>query len=371
MRTNAIMQRSFAGCVLSLGLVLGAQADTAKLGPVSSIKVNTARAELGKRLFYDKRLSGDAAISCASCHKPENAFAHPDALAPGYPGNKHFRNSPTLVNVALKKTWLHDGRLGTNLNDVTREMITEDYSMNMDMRIMQERMKQDPVYVKMFKAAGLGEPSNGGARKAIPEFMKTLISRGAPFDTGKMSDSAKRGQKLFTGKAGCIQCHNGPLLADGKYHNLGVPENFDIFRDPLRHQAFIAYAMFQGLPNYMSLKRDPGALVQDKSVSGSENRIGAFMTPGLRELTYTAPYMHNGTLATLKDVVDFYDRGGGRDVNKDAALKPLRLTGGEKRDLVGFLKSLSGKPFTGKKYVWNKAYPKEYPVIANWRKTRN
>ncbi len=377
MGTKAIAQRSLAVSILSLGLALGAQTDsaaqtdTANLGPVPAIKVNKARAVLGKRLFFDKRLSGDAAIACASCHQPKYAFADPNALAPGYPGNKYFRNSPTLVNTANKKIWLHDGRLGTNLNDVTREMLTEDYIMNMDMRIMQERLKQDPEYVTMFKAAGLGEPSNGGVRKAIPEFLKTLASRGAPFDTGNLSESAKRGQKLFSGKAGCTACHSGPLLSDGTYHNLGVPENFDIFRDPLRHQAFIAFAMFQGIPNYMALKRDPGALVQDKSVAGSEKRLGAFMTPTLRELTYTAPYMHNGMLATLMDVVDFYDRGGGDDPNKDPALRPLRLSGGEKRDLVAFLESLSGKPFTGSEYVWSEPYPKEYPVIANWRKTPN
>ena len=115
--------------------------------------------------------------------------------------------------------WFHDGRIGTNLNDVTRENLTEDYIMNMDMRIMQERLKQDPVYVQMFKDAGYGEPSNGGVRNAIPEYLKTLTSRGAPFDEGAMSDSAKKGMGLFTGKAGCVACHSGPLFADGKAHN--------------------------------------------------------------------------------------------------------------------------------------------------------
>ncbi len=363
--------RGVLATLVGLGLAFSAAAEAPDIGPLPALEVNKAKAELGKRLFYDKRLSGDAAVACATCHVPQDGFAHPDALSPGYPGNKHFRNAPTLINSAHKKTWLHDGRLGTNLNDVTREMITESYLMNMDMRIMQERLKQDPVYVQLFEAAGFGEPSNGGVRNAIPEFLQTLTSRNAPFDTGKQSDSAKRGESLFRGKAGCLACHSGPLLSDGKYHNLGVPENFDVFRDPLRHQAFIAYAKFQGIPNYMNLKRDLGAFVQNKSVAGAEKRKGAFMTPSLRELKYTAPYMHNGTLPTLRSVVEFYDRGGGKDPNKDALLQPLRLTSGEKQDLVAFLEALSGDPLTGPEFEWTEAYPTEYPAVADWRKARN
>jgi cytochrome c peroxidase len=147
-------------------------------------------AELGKRLFFDKRLSGDAALSCASCHIPEKGFADGLPLSKAYPGSEGFRNTPTLINTARKAAWFHDGRIGTNLNDVTREMITESYLMNMDMRLMQERLKQDPVYVEMFEKAGLGEPSNGGARKAIPEYLKTLTSRGAPFDLNEMVPAA-------------------------------------------------------------------------------------------------------------------------------------------------------------------------------------
>ena len=282
MGNRAIKRNPLFPLMLALGMVWSstpviAADKSPDIAPVKSIKVNKAKAELGKRLFFDKRLSGDAAISCASCHQPDFGYGHPDALSPGYPGNDHFRNSPTLINTAHKKSWMHDGRIGTNLNDVTREMITEDYIMNMDMRIMQERLKQDPVYVEMFKAAGLGEPSNGGARKAIPEYLNTLTSRGAPFDTGKMSESASRGARLFRGKANCFQCHNGPLLSDGKAHNTGVPENLDIFREPLRHQAFIAYNMFLGTPNYMNLKRDLGAAVQNRLSDGSN--WGTFMTP--------------------------------------------------------------------------------------------
>lgn len=353
---------------VSFTLIGVSRADSGTAGALPELEINAAKAELGKRLFFDKRLSGDAAISCATCHMPENGYSTNEALSPGYPGNGHFRNSIGLINAAHKKTWLHDGRLGTNLNDVTREMITEDYIMNMDMRIMQERVKQDPKYVEMFEAAGYGEPSNGSVRKAIPEYLKTLTSRGAPYDAGTMSDAAKKGEMVFNEK-GCVSCHSGALFSDGKAHNTGVPENFDVFLDPMNHQAFIAFTMFQGVDNYMNLKRDPGAYVQWKKADKSN--MGTFMTPSLRELTQTAPYMHNGMLASLEDVVEFYNVGGGEDSNKDSTMRPLEMTDMEKADLVEFLKALSGEALTGPEFVWADGYPEEYPVIQDWVKQPN
>ncbi|MCH7930790.1 MAG: photosynthetic protein synthase I [Proteobacteria bacterium] len=338
-------------------------------GPVPAIDVKAERAELGKRLFFDRRLSGDAAISCASCHIPEKGFADGLALSKAYPGSEGFRNTPTLINTAHKSAWFHDGRLGTNLNDVTREMITESYLMNMDMRLMQERLKQDPVYVEMFKAAGFGEPSNGAVRKAIPEYLKTLTSRGAPFDSGDISPSAFRGFQLFKGKAGCAACHYGPRFTDDQAHNLGVPENLEIFSDPLRHVTYVTYAMFMGIENYMNVRRDVGAHVRTHKADGSD--IGKFMTPGLRELKHTAPYMHNGMFGTLAEVVAFYNAGGGGDRNKDSRLRPLGLTPTEQKDLVAFLEALSGEPLTGPEFVWQDRISTDYPVIENWRETRN
>ncbi|MCU7918841.1 MAG: photosynthetic protein synthase I [Candidatus Thiodiazotropha sp. (ex Epidulcina cf. delphinae)] len=360
--------RTLLAAVLGFGVALSAQAaEYPDIGPLPQLKINKAKAELGKRLFFDKRLSGDAAVACATCHVPEKGYASKEALSPGYPGNGHFRNASSLINVAHRKVWNWDGRIGTNLNDMTREMLTEDYTMNMDMRIMQERVKQDPVYVRMFKDAGYGEPSNGSVRKAIPEYLKTLTSANAPFDTGKMSASAKRGMKLFKGKGGCIQCHNGPMMTDQKAHNTGVPENFDVFMDPMNHQAFIAFTMFQGIPNYMNLKRDPGYY----NVTLLDEDMGKFLTPSLRELKYSAPYMHNGMIKTLAGVVDFYNQGGGKDSRKSGLLKPLKLSGKEKKDLVAFLEALSGDPLTSNKHVWKQPYPSEYEAIANWTKVPN
>ena len=360
---------ALAAMAIGVAAILGPAEAAEEFAPVKPMKVNAKRAELGKRLFFDKRLSGDAAIACATCHIPEKGFADGLPLSRAYPGSQGFRNTPTLINTARKAAWFHDGRIGTNLNDVTREMITETYMMNMDMRLMQERVKQDPVYVRMFREAGLGEPSNGGVRRAIPEYIKTLTSRGAPFDSGKMSAAAKRGFALFKGKAGCAACHSGRRFTDDKPHNTGVPDNPEIWRNPLRHVTFVTYAIFMGVENYMNVRRDIGAHVRTHKADGSD--IGKFMTPTLRELKHTAPYMHNGMFKTLKQVVAFYNKGGGRDANKDRRLKRLRLSAREQGDLVAFLLALSGEPLTGPKHVWKKKIPANYTAIKNWRKKRN
>jgi cytochrome c peroxidase len=363
--------RCLFAAVFALALTAAAQSVSAAdgFGPVKAMKTDAKKAALGKRLFFDVRLSGDAAISCATCHNPSKGFGDGLALSKAYPGSDHFRNTPTLINTAQKAAWFHDGRLGTNLNDVTRENLTETYLMNMDMRLMQERLKQDPIYVKMFKDAGYGEPSNGSVRKAIPEYLKTLTSRGAPFDTAKMSDAAKAGFELFKGKAGCANCHGGSRFTDDKPHNTGVPNNPDIWADPRRHVTFVTYAMFMGVENYMNIRRDPGAHVRTHKSDGSD--IGKFMTPTLRELKYTAPYMHNGMIKTLGDVVAFYNKGGGNDPNKDRMMRPLDLSTQEQSDLVAFLEALSGQPLTGDAFVWKDKIDPNYKPIANWLKARN
>jgi len=352
--------------VMSGGMVDGARAGGDDFGPVKPIKVKKELAELGKRLFYDTRLSGDTSLACASCHQPDKAFTDGLALSTAYSGSEHFRNTPTLANAGRRAAWFHDGRLGTNLNDVVRESLTETYFMNMDMRIMQERLKQDPVYIDMFKKAGKGEPSNGGARSAIQEFVKSITSSGAPFDTGNMSASAKAGFDLFKGKAGCVQCHTGARFTDDQPYNTGVPENPDIWSNPDRHATFVAYAKFMGIENYMNVRRDLGAFVRDHR----QESAGKFMTPTLRELTYTAPYMHNGMLASLEDVINFYNRGGGNSVNKDKRLRPLSLTGEEKSNLADFLRSLSGNSFDVPSYNPGEI-DTDYPAIADWRNKQN
>lgn len=346
--------------------VISAPAFAQDVTPEPAMDVNAARAELGKRLFYDTRLSGDTSLACASCHQPDKAFTDGEALSAAYTGAAHFRNAPTLANVGFRDAWLHDGRLGTNLNDVAREMITETYLMNMDMRIMQERLKQDPVYVEMFDAAGMSEPSNGGARNALMDFMKTIQSRNAPIDTGAMSPAAIRGQGIFEGKGGCASCHAGARFTDDRPYNTGVPNNPDIWSDPQRHSAFVTYAKFMGVENYMNIREDLGAYIR----THREPAKRTFLTPTLRELTWTAPYMHNGVFSTLQEVVDFYDAGGGGDPYKDPRLQPLGLIPSEKADLIAFLESLSGDSFDIDTFVWRED-DFDYALIEDWLKTEN
>lgn len=373
MDTN-ILKKASMGFFMVGAFVLGLTAisipaTAADFGPVSAIKVDAKKAALGKRLFFDKRLSGDSSQSCATCHNPEKGFSDGLALSKAYPGSEGFRNTPSLINTAHKDAWFHDGRLGTNLNDVTRESLTEDYKMNMDMRIMQERVKQDPIYIKMFADAGWGEPSNGKIRNAIPEYLKTLTSRGAPFDNGTMSADAAAGFELFKGKAGCSSCHSGSIFSDQKVHNTAVPENPDIWSDPMRHHTYVAFGLFMGIENIMNIRRDVGAHVRKHWISRRD--YGRFMTPILRELTHTAPYMHNGMMATLADVVAFYNAGGGKDRNKDKAMKPLGLSGGEQAQLVAFLEALSGDPLTSAEHVWTDPISANYAAIPDWLNHKN
>jgi len=354
-----------------------AQAGPPAIGPLPAKKApSEGKVIMGKRLFFDARISGDGAISCAFCHDPAQGFTKQTdkkgkvkPLSDAYPGTRHYRNAPTLVNVRYKADfadvgWGWDGHMGANLNDVVRNEITETAIMNMDMRIMHERAKQDPVYVKMCKDNFGGECSSGKMRKALVAFMETLVSKNAPFDVGGLSESAKRGQAVFEGKGNCISCHNGPYFSDGKPHNTGVPENMEIFKDPMRHLTYRSIIHTHGVPNMGVWRRDVGYYL----VSKKYEDVGKFITPTLRELTYTAPYMHNGMINTLAEVVAYYNEGGGKDDVLPSALKPLNLTSDEQSDLVAFLESLSSaSPVT----VAVEKVPQQYPATENWTKVKN
>ncbi len=346
-------------------------ADYPDIGPLPTRKAPNAKAvEMGQRLFFDDRLSGDEILNCSSCHHPESGWGDEMPLSLAYPRTDYFRNAPTLLNTVYKSAfanvgWGWDGRMGANLNDVIRDQITESTILNLDMRLLHERMKQDPVYVRMCREIYGGECSSGKARKALVAFLETLVSTQTPFDRGELSDLATQGKSLFTGKAGCIRCHNGPYFSDGKPHNTGVPENLDIFKDPVRHLTYRSVLTTHGVPRTMRWRRDVGYFL----VSKTYNDVGKFITPTLRELRYTGPYMHNGVFETLEDVIDFYNRGGGADDPlKTAALQPLGLTADEKAALLAFLKSLSSaEPIT----MEPPDVDTSYEAIANWTEVPN
>lgn len=315
----------------------------ADLAPLPEPKFNAAMAEMGKFLFFDERLSGDAALSCATCHDPKKGWSDGLPLSRAYPASEYFRNSPTLLNSGFKKRFMWDGRLdGSDMGTLVRDMITEAHTMNADGRLVQERLKQVPEYNEMWQKFRKDDINGMRVFNVVGEFVKTLVSKNAPIDKflkgdqNALNDSQREGYALFKGKANCTSCHNGPIGSDGNLHRTGVPENPEVTRDPLRHITMARHYSTSGLPNYMNTHEDVGF----QAITKNPKDKGKFATPSLRDLKYTAPYMHNGMFATLDAVVDFYSKGGGAG----SELKPLNLSDTEKRSLVAFLESLSGDP---------------------------
>ena len=315
----------------------------ADLAPLPEPKFNAKQAELGKYFFFDERMSGDAALSCATCHDPHKGWSDGLPLSKGYPASEYFRNSPTVVNSGFKKRFMWDGRLdGSDMGTLVRDMMTEAHTMNIDGRLAQERVKQVPEYVEMWQTAVKKGDDPNGMRifNVIGEFVKSVNSKNAPIDKFLKGDQSalngdqREGYALFKGKANCVSCHNGPLGSDGNLHKTGVPENPAITADPLRHITMLRHFSTSGMPNYMNTHTDVGSYAITKEPKAK----GKFATPSIRDLKYTAPYMHNGMLKTLDEVVDFYSKGGGAG----SELKPLNLSDPEKRALVAFLESLSG-----------------------------
>lgn len=331
--------------LLAIGLFQGAlDAEELKPLPPADSGASTELIELGKTLFFDPRLSGDATISCATCHDPQKAFTDGLPLSIGYPGSLYFRNTPTLISAAGQEYFYWDARMsGSDLPTLVRDHIAEAHFMQADGRLVIERLRQIPYYEKTFRDVAGGEPSYGKILSAVAAFVTSLQSQDSNFDRyllgddTAMSEAAVRGLELFRSKANCIQCHDGARLSDSKFHNTGVPENPQVFSDPLRHITFRRFMRTIGVGQCATLRRDIGR----RCVSKNPNDDGKFRTPSLREVSRTAPFMHNGTLATLEDVVAFYNKGGGSETDE---LQPLNLTQDEQSDLVTFLKQLAGKP---------------------------
>lgn len=335
------------GLVTAVTLTIGiqpvfAQSKAPDLAPMPEVKPgNAAMIELGKAFFFDSRLSGDWGVSCASCHDPKKGWGDGQALSAAYPSMEYFRNSPTVLNAKYRQRFLWDGRLdGSDAGTLVRDMITEAHTMNMDGRLMQERLQQVPEYDALWKKWRKDDINGMRVFNVIGEFIRSLETTNAPFDkfakgdSAAISSEAKDGYELFKGKAGCVSCHNGPIGTDGKLYNTGVPENPEVLKNPLRTITMLRHYATSGVPNYMNLRTDVGSY----AITKKPKDIGKFQTAQLRDLKYTAPYMHNGMFKTLDEVVAFYNQGGG----KGSELKPLNLSASEQKALVAFLLTLSG-----------------------------
>lgn len=310
------------------------------------------KVELGRLLYFDPRMSADGATSCNTCHPAHTGYTARTAISMGGTGTSHWRNASTLYNVAYFEKFNWDGARGS-IEDQNDGAWTGAVAGNLDADLAEERLAQVPDYRTRFKAVfGEEYPTWANALRAVAAYQRTLNSKNVPFDgylkgnDKSIGQAAQRGFKLFTGKANCVQCHDGALASDDRYHNLGVPRSPDFLNSPNKQISFRFEQASNGVPcKLFESARDDFGLYY---VTKRPGDIGKFRTASLRELKHTAPYMHNGIFKSLSEVIDFYDLGGGKHPNKSSLLKPLGLTKAEKANLRAFLESLSGDPLTDK-----------------------
>lgn len=305
-----------------------------------------AKIELGKKLFFDRRLSGDGTMSCVTCHDPEMGYSDGLKISLNYPTTKNWRNSPTLINVAFQKSLFHDGR-ATTLEDQALFPMMSAFEMNQNLDYMEEEIRSVPEYVADFKEVfGDEDVTRERIAMAIAAFERTLVSRDAPLDkfldgdTKALSPQALKGYEIFTGKGKCSECHYGVNLADDKFHALEVPENPEHLKDPRIAATRRFVAKLYHFEEYRTLEEDPGRYL----ITKDRKDWKAFKTPTLREIILTGPYMHNGIYDTLDEVIEFFNVGGGEG---NTVLKPLQLSQTEKDQLKLFLEEgLTGTPLT-------------------------
>ena len=288
------------------------------------------RVRLGRWLFFDRRLSGDNTISCSSCHRPENAFSEPTPVSSGVRNQQGGRKAPSFVNqaVTLFPHFFWDGRAGS-LEDQALGPIANPIEMGNTHQTMIATLTKIPGYAPYFKEAfGTLEITKERVAKAIADYERTRMSGNSPWDRWRynheenaVSAQVKQGHELFQGKADCAQCHLSNNFTDGQFHNLGVG----------------------WIPEKKAFK-DEGRWAISKE-QGRQGDRGAFKTPTVREVTKHAPYMHDGSVATLRQVVEFYNKGGEKNPWLDPKVKPLKLTDAEIDALVAFMQALDGEGY--------------------------
>lgn len=280
-----------------------------------------AKVELGRRLFYDPRLSKDGQVACASCHKPEFAFSDGGKpVSAGIFGRKGSRNAPSLTNVGFRRHLFWEGR-SPRLELQAVGSLTAHDEMGMEPEELAQRLGAIPEYARAFQEVFGEAPTLKTVTYAIAAFERTLLSYNSPFDRYQagddkaMSEAALRGLELFFSEKGdCFHCHVGPDFTDDEPRNTAL---YTVYKD-------------------IGLAR----------ATGKDEDVGKFKTPTLRNVALTAPYMHDGSIKTLRDAVQHYNQGGQPNLNADALIRPLGLTDAEVDDLVAFLQSLTDESFT-------------------------
>jgi cytochrome c peroxidase len=274
------------------------------------------RVKLGRTLFFDPILSADNTVACASCHQPEHGFSGGEAKPRGIKGQQTTRKAPTLLNRAYGTAFFWDGR-ETTLEVQALRPIEHPAELGSKVADVLKRLQEHKEYKARFEEAYEGGVTAGNLGKALASFERVLLRGDSPIDrfrrkgdVAALTTEVRHGFWLYESKARCWRCHNGPNFSDEQFHNTGV----SWAKEPL------------DLGRY--------------EITKNESDRGKFKTPTLRGLTLTAPYMHDGSLKKLEDVVDFYNNGGGANPHRDPILHPLELSKEERSDLVAFLKSL-------------------------------
>lgn len=295
--------------------------DTVPLGldsrPTNQNNVLVAdRVALGRRLFFDPILSDDKTIACASCHQPDHGFASAEALPAGIKGKRGNRRAPTLFNRAYGTAFFWDGR-AKSLEEQALEPIANPVEMGSSVDEATKRLRADSSYVKQFDAAFPDGVTKSNLAVSIASFERILLRGDSPVDRFRLSGNRpamtiaeRRGFWLYESKGQCWRCHGGANFTDERFHNTGVswghtPEDLGRFQ-----------------------------------VTGQDEDRGKFKTPTLRGVGQRPPYMHDGSVKTLEDVVEFYNRGGGTNPHRSPLLRPLELTPDDVKALVAFLKSM-------------------------------
>jgi cytochrome c peroxidase len=277
------------------------------------------RALLGKRLFFDVRLSRTGEIACASCHKQEHAFSDPNPVSTGVKGRLGKRNAPALANLAWGASFFWDGRSAT-LEDQAGRPIEDPNEMDTPLSAVVAELQLDAEYQRAFRVAYDSEPSEVTLRQALASFVRSLVSGASPYDrflrgaSTELTAAAQRGEaSFFSEPVACFHCHpQGMLSNEGFFNNGSFEEGGDVGRE---------------------------------AVTARQGDRGKFKVPGLRNVAVTAPYMHDGSIATLEGVLEQYARGGRGHATTDPQIKPFELSDGDKQDLLAFLESLTDESF--------------------------
>lgn len=327
-----------------------------KLPTPADNPLTPAKIALGRKLFFDRRLSLNNTFSCAICHIPEQGYSNNEmATAVGIEGRSVRRNSPSLYNVAYANLLFHDGRENTLEQQVWGPLLAHNEMANPSIGYVVDKLKASADYRGLFEKAFNKGPGMETIGQALASYQRTLNAADSPFDRwyyGKqaaaLSEQAQHGFELFTGKAGCSACHiigeKSALFSDQQRHNTGIGYLDSMQKTPEKQRLQVAPGVFidvdsQNLQGLNGAK--PGDLGYYEISQDPADRW-AYKTPTLRNVALSAPYMHNGSLATLEDVVRFYNQGGAANENRSPLIKPLGLTDEEVAALVAFLQALTG-----------------------------